>query len=628
MSISRLLLAAFVVLSVSLAPAQQKGEPPAWGTHVGPEAPSTPPRSFDVHEQRGLAAAHAGWQQFLTDHPGWNALFDARSGQPERAYGPGRPVLPAGPDRSAVAAVSMQLRDELVPLLGGDPEDHELLGVMRSGPIWYVHFVQKLGAFRVWDAGLTLRIDDRGRLVMWGGRIVDTAGLDPVPNLGPATARERALAHLRSEGFIWPDTELRDHGIEAVAHVAQSRIAFTPTLTWLVKIAAEPPHANWMVFVDAHDGSVVDYWNDIRECGGIHGTGASTSEGDAAPALDPRLVDAYLAAINGTLTGTAHDGLLPSQTPVVTPFPSTHVTVSGVPVTTDALGAFSFTGGPVIVNVGCQLDGPWINGQASTGVNANFATTSNGGTVNIHFDDSNSTIGQRDMVLFANRAHDVMKIWAPNQTLLDNQMAGRANLTSGTCNAYYEPLAHRINFYAVGGGCINSATSSTVVEHEYGHGITTVIYSAAGQSVPGHLGEGYSDCIAGACEDNSVVGAGFSGVSSSIRNMANTCQYPASCGTEIHARGLVIGGCYWSTRLAFAAAMGQTGKDLVDTYLFQHFSAAPQDETIAVLEMLLLDDNDGNLANGTPNVLLFHQGFTVAHGVPFPSTWCRSSTMR
>jgi hypothetical protein len=36
------------------------------------------------------------------------------------------------------------------------------------------------------------------------------------------------------------------------------------------------------------------------------------------------------------------------------------------------------------------------------------------------------------------------------------------------------------------------------------------------------------------------------------------------------------------------------------------------------MEMLLLNDNDANLANGTPDLGKFHQGFTIQHSVPFP----------
>ena len=103
-----------------------------------------------------------------------------------------------------------------------------------------------------------------------------------------------------------------------------------------------------------------------------------------------------------------------------------------------------------------------------------------------------------------------------------------------------------------------------------------------------------------------------------VRNMNNNCQWFASCGTEVHAYGLIIGACYWHTRGHFAAAYGAAGKTMMDDYLYQHFHAGPQNEIESCMDMMLLNDNDANLANGTPDAGLFYQGFTVQHSVPFP----------
>ena len=198
-----------VALLVPALPGQEKGKTGhGWGVHVGPQAPSAAVRTLDFEAQREIAAGHAGWQRYLAEHPGWTALFDTRTGQPERAFGPGYSVTAPGPTRDDIAAVSMSLRDQLVPMFGQDPEEHELYGILRGGRIWYVHFVQKKAGFRVFNSGLTLRIDDVGRLVMWGGRFVDTDGLDPVPNLSPSQARDYAKGFLEDQVYLYPSTQV------------------------------------------------------------------------------------------------------------------------------------------------------------------------------------------------------------------------------------------------------------------------------------------------------------------------------------------------------------------------------------------------------------------------------------
>ena len=103
-----------------------------------------------------------------------------------------------------------------------------------------------------------------------------------------------------------------------------------------------------------------------------------------------------------------------------------------------------------------------------------------------------------------------------------------------------------------------------------------------------------------------------------VRTMNNTCQYPSSCGTEVHSWGLVIGACYWHTRLLFATHYGAAGKTMMDDYLYQHFHSTPANQIESCLDMMLLNDNDANITNGTPDAALFYQGFTVQHSVPFP----------
>ena len=57
---------------------------------------------------------------------------------------------------------------------------------------------------------------------------------------------------------------------------------------------------------------------------------------------------------------------------------------------------------------------------------------------------------------------------------------------------------------------------------------------------------------------------------------------------------------------------------MMDDYLYQHFHSTPTNQIESLLDLLLLNDNDANLANGTPDADKFYQGFTVQHSVPFP----------
>ena len=605
------------LILVGLGPAQAQEPKDAgngsWGQHVGPQVPSTPARMIDWERQSVLRDSHPGWQSFSRENPDWQVLFDERNDQPAWCYGPGITVAPGGATRSQIAVAAEGLKHRFAPLVGQSPESYELHSILPGGHLWYVHFIQRHEISRVLDATLTFRIDRSGRLLMWGGRFVETAGLDPLPILSAPTAQDRAIQHLRERGLIDGEAAMTGFEIEPVIHVETSPLGYRPTSTWLVKFMSSSPRADWVVFVDSRDGSLVAHWNEIRECGHDHGHAEPETFG-----LMPLEALAFLANVTGKVRATTHEGLLPHQTPVMTDQRDIYVTAAGQRVTTDASGDWAFNGGGATISVTSGLDGPWITSSSSSGASAAFSGSTGSGTFNVDFTDANSTIGERDMVHFTNKTHATLKARAPQQTLLDRVVRGNANLTSGSCNAFYSPQAHSINFYAASSRCINTGTSSTVVAHEYGHGVTIIIFRAAGRGVPGHFGEGFSDAISSAVEDVSTVGQGFSGIGTNVRELNNNCQYPTSCGTQIHSRGRLIGGCFWHTREAFNRVYGPASKVVVDEYLFRHFNGAPQDEIDSLMEFLLLDDNDGNLANGTPNVALLREGYTLRHGVPFP----------
>src|SRR6185436_13215705 len=168
---------------------------------------------------------------------------------------------------------------------------------------------------------------------------------------------------------------------------------------------------------------------------------------------------------------------------------------------------------------------------------------------------TNSLLAERDAFFFANQAHAKLLLHNPTETLFNSSLLTRVNV-SGTCNAFFTTSPLSINFYPAGGGCINTAYSASVVVHEYGHWVTTATYASHGSSVPGSLSEGFSDCQSGSMLDTPIVGDGWQGPGTMVRTMNNTCQYPSSCGTEVHSWGLVIGGCYWHTRVQFANTYG------------------------------------------------------------------------
>jgi len=207
----------------------------------------------------------------------------------------------------------------------------------------------------------------------------------------------------------------------------------------------------------------------------------------------------------------------------------------------------------------------------------------------------------RDYALSMNPQYPVIA----NQT----QFAVNVNIDNN-CNAFYNGSS--INFYTSGGGCSNSA-ASTVVYHEYGHHLINV-----GGSGQGQYGEGMSDSVAVVITDSPQLGLGFqNNCGSPLRSAVNNVQYP--CDGAIHSCGRTLSGSIWDTRQAMVASnvsnYRQVLGNLTINSILLHTGTliTPQ----ITIDFLTLDDDDGNILNGTPHYAQINQGFS-AHNMPAP----------
>lgn len=601
---TRIVLSVVLVLAAAgaAAPAQVK-EPGCGHVSLGPEPPSPPPRYITEERQAALSADSSAWREARSGVlSGWRIVWDELLGTPWRIFGPGIQLISPAAGPAEVETESRLFISRLEALLGVRASDLVLAKCVQAGGLWYVIFRQTRNGVIHEEGRVDLRFDASGRLVMLGGHIHpvrEDREPDAIPALSPDEAALAAFQDIiRREDLRGieraPDFRLVDAALRVTATGAPSDPV--ELLAWRIRFHATEPPLAWVAFVDARTGDVLRAWNDIRHA--PQGPGAS-----------------------GSVNGVVHNALPPQSAPVSTPLAGAEVVVGGQVLHTGPAGTFSTSTGTGTLAVSSWLRGWWVRCQNSGGSTAAFAgSVPAGGNLVIGWTDANSTVAERDVYFFTTTAHDWLKALSPSDPTMDFQMIANCNVPTsviGSCNAFYDPVANNINLITSGGGCVNMGTVESVVTHEYGHGVSTLHYAPF--SVPGHIGEGLADVQAAFLSNSSLIGLGFQGAGTIIRNVNNTCQYPSSCGSEIHLRGLVIGGAFWSTRVQLETAMGTTaGRTHIAQIYLNGQNAAPQDESSWALEALLLDDNDGNLANGTPHVAAFYNGFTVAHGIPFP----------
>ena len=317
----------------------------------------------------------------------------------------------------------------------------------------------------------------------------------------------------------------------------------------------------------------------------------------------------------GTL-GTAADACLPEGSKVL---PYAKLTYGATTAYANAAGAFTIPNGASELSVTSVVGGRWFTVNDSTnGTIGTIVTSSSGGALDFMHNSANTAEDQRAEVnayIEANLVRDYLLTYAPAFPTIPTQVFAINVQVAGTCNAFYDGAS--INFYPSGGNCNNTAFS-VVVHHDYGHHI--VNRAGSGQ---GAYGEGFGDVMGVVVTDESRLAVGFQTCTTGIREANNSCQYSStgcsSCGSEIHACGQLLSGCVWDLRDNFIISNPSTYRSLVsslaiNSVLLHTGTGIAADITI---DFLTLDDNDGNIGNGSPHYGDINSAFTM-HGLAGP----------
>lgn len=323
--------------------------------------------------------------------------------------------------------------------------------------------------------------------------------------------------------------------------------------------------------------------------------------------------------VNGLGTqGASADACAPE---ITKPIPYARITYGTSTLYTGVNGTVTIPGIAASTSFTSTISGQWfaVNDVANGSIGS-IAQSSAGGALTFTHNAANTAEDQRAEVnayIEANVVRDLTLAHNPSFPSIGSQTSWPINVqVSGTCNAYYDGAS--INFYPAGGGCNNTAFG-VIVHHEYGHHL--VNRAGSGQ---GAYGEGFGDVMGVLVSDESRLAVGFQTCATGIREANNNCQYSAtgcsSCGSAIHSCGQLLSGCVWDLRenllISQPATYRSTLANLcVDSVLLHAGTGIAGDITI---DFLTLDDNDGNIGNGTPNYSDINSAFT-AHGLPGPA---------
>jgi hypothetical protein len=627
-------------------------------------------RNIHGADSSGMARATALGRFFAENSDAWEVRWDTRSDRPNLIQGAGIAVLPGRgnsltPVRAGLSASGPKTSDVERILRGFMAQYPELFRVSQEelklnpkstvnvGPehqLWMVEFQQVHNGVPVEGANVFFRINN-GNIVQFGNDKVAEVRIGTSPRVSREQAFAAALKAIRTDisavGEILNPGTLKivpmlgagERPAEAYAGTAGK--GYQHALIWELTFRRTGEPATYQVWVNARSGKVM------------------------------QLVDANAyAQVTGGIFPTTN-----TDPEVVRPFPFTNVT-NGTAKVTDSAGNYTYGGGASTATLNgkyinmSDACGAISLSDSSTG---NLAFGTSGGTdcTTPGVGGVGNTHSARSGYYHLTNINRKAAGFFPANAWLNGTLTANMNINA-TCNAFWNGTT--VNFYRSGGGCSNTGEISAVFLHEWGHGMDTNSGGAASDAGSGEaVGDTFSfletkdPCIGQnfqpgvncanctACtgvRDVADFAVGGSAVIAKPANVANnsgincdrySCPYyqfvfigayQGPMGYEGHCESYIASSANWDLAQNLIARWGTTtGWSKMDSIWYKSLTPSKSAYRVAsggkcnpaaVVDgcaatnwytvYLSADDDDGNLANGTPNACRIWDAFT-AHGI-------------
>jgi hypothetical protein len=569
-------------------------------------------QSVHIDDTEGHAASEAMARHIEQSIGGrWRVqIWDPHAGTPRRVIGSGIDLSPGGfrtaLDVDRVARAFIAAHPDVFHV---DPSRLVIHRVTNALGKWVVLYQQTERGFRVHDAFVDLVFTDTGRLYAFGSSAYRGISIRPVPTLTLDDASQIARNALPFDSGSQLVGKPEATVVLPLLDATSPEGGMTFRLAHRIDVPTDGPYGLYETYVDAETGEVLRRENQVENAY------SGTAQGDVE-------IPGYCAG------NTAN-----------TPFANMNVVITGVgTAVTDATGAFSVAGSSGPHAFTASFDGPVVNVNCSgCGSDASLAGTIDPDVPEaIYFGSGAYRADERDCFYFINKTYDFIRQIDP--TFTHAKVTANVNVAS-TCNANWGGTV--LNFFrsgasttggctATGGICANTGTIGDVMAHEYGHCIQNELLGG-GQGTQG-LGEGNADVAGTFIIDGSVIGVGFcqsdcaNGLScpgSGCRDCENTLQYPANVvGQSVHSAGRVICGVTWDMRQALEAKYGTNTGEIKAAEIWHFarkmFGNTSMTQPDQVAAYFVINDNDGDLTNGTPDYDEIC-GAATAHGFTCPT---------
>ncbi len=512
------------------------------------------------------------------------------------------------------------------------------VAVHRGGELIQINAPRVVDGISVRNSFLTAAIS-HGNLVLLGARNWG----DIEVSLTPAKSVDNALATLRefAEPFqpsgFWGKAELVLIPTARGTILAQIPVGegYDYRLAWSVKPSFPGELAQYEALVDAHTGELFAF-DDTTEY-----------------ATARNVIGGVLPVSND---GVAPDGIEQAGWPM----PFADLTVGADTFTADSGGNLLTC---VDGSITTTLSGPFMNmvdvcgaiSESTPGDTLDLGTSAGTDCVVPVGSSPGNTHASRSGFYEMNRIKEMARGQIPDNVWLSQQLTANMNINQN-CNANWSGT---VNFYTSGGGCANTGELAGVFDHEWGHGMDN---NDVNPTIS-NPGEGIADIYASMRFNGSCIGRNFlmgsncngygdpcvacdgvrdidwanrmSGVPHDITFIDAACGAGGTtpCGGSTHCEGSVYAEANWdlfnrdfrgapynydlNTALEVTTRLAYGGAGVVGNWFNCVDGSGTGDGCNAdggYLNYLAVDDDNGNLNDGTPHMVGLFAAFD-RHGI-------------
>ncbi len=509
-----------------------------------------------------------------------------------------------------------------------DPREvpNGLVTVHEDGALAQIYARRVVDGVPVRDARLTAVVN-HGNLVLFGADRWGDVRLATTPSISAADAAASVsdfLGGRATEPRRAPYLEIVPLAAGETLDDVQVGRGYDYRLAWVLSLRVPGDRGTWEGLVDAHSGELL--------------------------AFQDRNQYATQRRVQGGVYPISNDGVAPDGVEQAGwPMPWADLAVGADTLFTDGGGNLGVCADGTVTT---HLDGLFVRmadvcgaiNESSTG-NVDLGTSGGDDCTVPGGHSAGDTHSSRSGFFEVNQVKAQARGQRPGSAWLEDQLTANMNINQ-SCNAFWD--GSTINFYRSGGNCANTGELAGVFDHEWGHGMDN------NDSVPAisFPGEGIADVYAALRLGQSCIGRGFAINGSNCNGYGDPCTMcdgireidwakhvsgqphdidwgNANCGGVVHCLGHIHSEAAWD--LAKRDLPGLFGLDANTsleittrlTYLgggnatnwfttggnCQGTTGCGCNADGGYLNHLAVDDDDGNLNNGTPHMTAIFAAF-------------------